>query len=191
MLLRSTSLCFIFEWNGCWNCMTKITFLMYSYSYVSVSESMCVEMKFSTKQERTYFYMKWCHKIGFVPHFHNFHIRLLLSHQQNECLQTMWQFEYYILYLYVNSTEMVQLQMSFAQCFSLKWPTIPQTRIFTNWPMFFFCLHWIDLIFLHSIRVVSFNLSLYGSYSTYADTQDSKRMKKKSTMYISKLVVLK
>lgn len=140
MLLRFASLCFIFEKKKrsveiAWQ---KSHFLCI-HIHMWVWVSLCVlKWNFQAKKERTYFYMKWCHKLGFVPHFHNFHIRLLLNHQQNECLPTMWQFEYYIFYLYVNSTEMVQLQMSFAQCFLLKWPTIPQMEIFTNWPMIFF-----------------------------------------------------
>lgn len=110
--------------NGCWNCMTKSHFLCI-YSYVSF------KWNFQPNKKGTYFYVKRCHKIGFVPHSRNFHIKLLLGHKLNEfykqcdSLNTIFICEQF---------RMVQLLKYLTQ----QWPTILQTDIFTYWPMRFF-----------------------------------------------------
>lgn len=53
--------------------------ISYAFIHMWVSN----EISNQTKKE-TYFYIKRCHKIGFVPHCRNFHIKLPLCHKLNE-----------------------------------------------------------------------------------------------------------
>lgn len=128
--------------SGCWNCMTKITFLMHSFIYVSKSVSVCSDvwksqMKFSTKQKRTNLYMKWCHKIRFVPHSHNFHIRYCcwaISRTNFTNNVTVW-----ILYLFLYMWTLHSSEWASCKClFNVQQRlAIPQVDIFANWPMVF------------------------------------------------------
>lgn len=95
------SYAFIHTWVWVWVC-------------VAMFENL--KMKFSTKQKRTNLYMKWCHKIRFVPHSHNFHIRYCCWAKSGTNFAnnvTVW-----ILYLFLymwTLLRMVQLQMP-VQC---------------------------------------------------------------------------
>lgn len=96
--------------------------------------------------------MKRCHKIGFVPHSRNFHIKLPLSHKQNEFYK---QCDSLTVIFICEQLGMVQLLEYLAQ----QWPTEFSKRTFSpNWPVAnaVSILHRMDLIFLHGIRVVSF-----------------------------------
>lgn len=81
LLSVCVSFCFTFK-------ETKRSFLLELHgrnhiSYAFIHMWVSNEISNQTKKE-TYFYMKRCHKIGFVPHCRNFHIKLPLCHKRSE-----------------------------------------------------------------------------------------------------------